>query len=96
VIPAPSGEAGRRAEAARWRGGAGEEEARGDCRRGAGRRSIATGQPTEQEQHRRRAEQSRAGLSSLFSFPYLTGTTEETDVDAVIKNERAQSRGLLG
>jgi hypothetical protein len=62
---------------------------------GAGRRAGAAGWPTEQAGSPSKcgAEQSRSLV--FFSFPYLTDATKEADTDTVIKNERAQSKGLL-
>lgn len=64
---------------------------------GAGCRAGVAGQPTEQEQAGSPsmcgAERSRSLVSS---FPYLTDTAEETDVDTVIKKCAGAEQRFIG
>jgi len=61
---------------------------------GASCRAGAAGHPTKQEQAGSPST-CRAGLSSP-PFLIQPGATKEMDADTIIKNEQAQSIGILG
>jgi hypothetical protein len=72
AVPASSGEAGHRAEAAGWHGGAGEGAARGDRRRQNGPQSRSSGAADGAGADWVTVDvQSRSLI--FFSFPYPTG-----------------------